>query len=129
MLSIHTAYCGQSNQDALLATDFIRADLPNENTEAQLYALVKKHQIHDCSPEYCGGPMPDRGPCCKEFLAPLEDITHVVPGELRYWYGRKTEANRFVVLYNLRLLLVESTPQCAVLHNRRIGQLCLKMCY
>ena len=39
----------------LISANVIRADLPDPNTELELYNLVKTHQIHHCIPSKCGG--------------------------------------------------------------------------
>ena len=102
----HCLLWTESKQDKLLSDHFIRADVPDPLKEPELYSLVVKHQIHNCDPEYCGGPLPNDGPCRKGFPTPLAEYTHVQSGELRYRYAQKKEEDRHVVPYNARLLLI-----------------------
>jgi len=41
----------------------IRSDLPDKQSEPELYEKVIKHQIHTCSPQRCGGPSPPGQQC------------------------------------------------------------------
>jgi hypothetical protein len=37
----------------MIAENLIRSDLPDPNTEPELYQLVLTHQIHTCNPNKC----------------------------------------------------------------------------
>jgi len=56
---------------SLIAKDIIRADVPDSEQEPELFDLVMKHQIHTCSPQKCGGPLPNGMQCKKHFPQPL----------------------------------------------------------
>jgi len=50
----------------MIAKDLIRSDLPNPNTEPELYAKVKANQIHTCNSK-CGGPVVPGHTCKNDF--------------------------------------------------------------
>ena len=56
---------------SLIAKDIICADVPDPEQEPELFDLVMKHQIHTCSPQKCGGPLPNGMQCKKHFPQPL----------------------------------------------------------
>ena len=60
----------------LIASNKIRADMPDPITEPKLYQLVKKHQVHHCIPSKCGGPHINGKQCDKKFPKPLSEKTY-----------------------------------------------------
>ncbi len=96
----------EKSVDQLIEESFIRADVPDPKLEPLLYELVIKFQIHACKETLCGGPQAPTGQCRKGFPAPLSSTTHHEEGNLRYSYKRISEADRWVVPYNAKLLLL-----------------------
>jgi hypothetical protein len=92
--------------DKLIEESYIRADIPDRNLEPRLHELVMKFQIHTCREDLCGGAQAPTGQCRKGFPAPLSPTTHLEKGSLRYTYKRTSEADRWVVPYNAKLLLL-----------------------
>ena len=90
----------------LIEESFVRADVPDPHLEPLLYELVIKFQIHTCQETLCGGPQAPTGQCRKGFPAPLSFTTYQEKGNLRYTYKRLLEADRWVVPYNAKLLLL-----------------------
>ncbi|KAK9444150.1 DNA helicase PIF1, ATP-dependent [Metarhizium brunneum] len=88
----------------LLASGFVRADIPDPEKEPELHSLVMKYQIHKCKDYICGGPG-RYGKCSKGFPADVSRRTFHQPGNPRYTYAR-TEADVWVVPYNAQLLLI-----------------------
>ena len=54
----------------MINENIIRADLPNPNTEPELYIKVRENQIHNCNLK-CGGPAAPGHICKKDFLVPF----------------------------------------------------------
>jgi hypothetical protein len=105
--AIHThgiAYLSKSISE-LINSNVIRADMPDPNSEPELYELVKKHQVHTCDTR-CGGPAPS-GLCCKKgFSQPYSDTTHEDPNSLRYIYHRTKEEDLYIVPYHAPTLFL-----------------------
>jgi hypothetical protein len=94
----HCAYWATKSISELIALHYIRADMPDQTLEPELWAAVNKHQIHKCMPHLCQGPVLD-GQCKKGFPAPLSLSTHNDNAQMRYTYRRTREADRYVVPY------------------------------
>src|SRR5436305_6569541 len=92
--------------DELIAEDYIRADLPDPILEPELHRLVQQHQIHNCTNQSCRLGQRDDEPCRKGFPVPLEPQTYQKEGELRYRYKRLKDADRWIVPYSPRILLL-----------------------
>lgn len=104
-IHVHCLLWTENSVDQLLATNYVRADIPDPNKEPLLHRLVTKWNIHTCRSHICGGPG-SRGVCEKSFPATLSNTTHHISGHSRYTYKRTTEAERWVVPYNPQLLLL-----------------------
>ncbi|GBC38079.1 PIF1-like helicase domain-containing protein [Rhizophagus irregularis DAOM 181602=DAOM 197198] len=105
--AIHThgiAYLSKSISE-LIDSNVIRADMPDPNSEPELYELVKKHQIHTCDSR-CGGPAPSGSRCKKGFPQPYSDTTHEDPNSLRYIYHRTKEEDLYVIPYHAPTLFL-----------------------
>ena len=91
----------------MISREFIRADVPDETVEPELFELVQRHQLHRCSPQLCRRHLRDTDiKCTKGFPADLSQTTFQRPGDLRYTYKRLTDGDRWVVPYSPRLLLL-----------------------
>ena len=84
----------------------IRSDLPDPLSEPELYSLVKKHQIHTCSENHCGGPALPGQMCKKKFPRAFAPCTYYNEGEQRYIYRCVTEEDQWVVPYHPPTLLI-----------------------
>src|SRR2546430_12892168 len=102
----HSLLWTQRTIDELIAEDYIRADLPDPILEPELHTLVQQNQIHSCANHSCRLGRRDDEPCRKGFPASLEPRTYHQDGELRYRYKRLKEADRWVVPYCPRILLL-----------------------
>ncbi|GBC40545.2 PIF1-like helicase domain-containing protein [Rhizophagus irregularis DAOM 181602=DAOM 197198] len=105
--AIHThgiAYLSKSISE-LIDSNVIRADMPDPNSEPELYELVKKHQIHTCDSR-CGGSAPSGSRCKKGFPQPYSDTTHEDPNSLRYIYRRTKEEDLYVIPYHAPTLFL-----------------------
>ena len=92
--------------DALIAIDFIRADLPDPAMEPELHRLVLENQMHTCREGLCLKRHLIGSQCAKGFPADLSDRTYHHDRELRYRYKRLKEEDRWVVPYSPKILLV-----------------------
>lgn len=63
----HTILWVEKSIIEMIEENLIRADLPDQNLEPELYQLVITHQIHTCRPGKCGGPAPHGQVCKKNF--------------------------------------------------------------
>ncbi|GES98086.1 DNA helicase Pif1, ATP-dependent [Rhizophagus clarus] len=90
----------------LIASNAIRADMPDPITEPELYQLVKKHQIHRCIPSKCGGPCNNNGQCNQKFPKPLSEITYFDNETGRFVYRRTKPEDQWVVSYHAPTLLL-----------------------
>ena len=103
----HMLLWTESGADALISKGFIRADLPDQALEPELYQAVTKHQIHRCHADLCRkGPLLDHECCSKGFPAPLSQDTHRRGRDLRYTYRRSKDEDRWVVPYTPTILLL-----------------------
>ena len=84
----------------------IRSDLPDKQSEPELYEKVIKHQIHTCSPQRCGGPAPPGQQCKRGFPRPYSPVTYYKSEQLRYVYRCITPEDRWVVPYHPETLLI-----------------------
>ena len=81
----HSVLWTEKSIEALIAEDFIRADIPDPIREPRLHHLVMQHQIHRCDRNLCGLRRYDN--CCtKGFPAELSERTYQRPHELRFIY-------------------------------------------
>jgi hypothetical protein len=90
----------------LIASNTIRADIPDPILEPELYHLVLTYQIHYCDANKCGGPGTDNHPCKKGFPQPLSNYTYCKGNSKRYTYKRIKDADRWVVPYHPETLLL-----------------------
>jgi len=104
----HTHCClwVTENKDAMISQHTIRSDLPNPELEPELYELVKKHQIHTCTQQHCGGPAPPGQRCKCNFPCQFAPCTYYKSDELRYVYRCVTEEDRWIVPYHAPTLLI-----------------------
>lgn len=102
----HSLLWTESSVESLIQQNYIRADLPDQILEPELYELVLQHQIHRCDQQRCGRNPDDVGKCRKGFPADLSPTTHQIPGQIRYSYQRHAEADKYVVPYSPRLLFL-----------------------
>jgi hypothetical protein len=107
----------------MISESTIRSDLPNPNYEPELYDLVKKHQIHTCTNERCGGPAPLGHVCKRGFPRPFADRTQYNSTELRYIYQCITENDRWVVPYHAPTLFIwNAHMNCQYVSSRALGR-------
>ena len=59
----------------MISKNLIRSDLPDPNTEFELYTKVKQYQIHVCSIK-CGGQATSGHTCKKGFPRPFSLTTY-----------------------------------------------------
>ena len=102
----HSLLWVQKPLSDLISEEFIRADLPDATTEPELHQLVIRHQIHTCSGQLCRKDCNDAIQCRKGFPADLSSHTHQKAGELRFTYKQLNDADRWVVPYAPRILLI-----------------------
>jgi len=69
----------------MINENLIRSDLPNPNTEPDLYEKVKANQIHTCSSK-CGGPAAPGHTCKKGFPHPFSPNTYFDNDTQRFIY-------------------------------------------
>ncbi|CAG8727692.1 7497_t:CDS:1 [Ambispora leptoticha] len=89
----------------LIHLNLIRVNVPDPNTEPELYRLVTIFQIHYCDHK-CGGPTSNGEQCSKGFSQPLSQITYCSPNTLRYVYRHTKEEDRMVIPYHPETLLI-----------------------
>ena len=82
----HSCIWVSKTQEEMITEHVIRSDLPNQDLEPELYALVKAHQIHTCTERHCGGPAPPGHMCKKNFPRPFAHFTYYKKDESRYVY-------------------------------------------
>jgi PIF1-like helicase/Helitron helicase-like domain at N-terminus len=102
----HTILWVEKSIPEMIEENLIRSDLPDPNTEPELYQLVLSHQIHTCSPGKCGGPAPPGQVCKKKFPRPYSPITYYDAEQSRYVYRCVNERDRWVVPYHAPTLLI-----------------------
>jgi hypothetical protein len=103
----HSLYWVSESIEAMIGREFIRADVPDETAEPELFELVQRHQIHRCSTQLCRRRLQHTDiKCTKGFPAELSNTTFQRPEDLRYTYKRLRDADRWVVPYSPRLLLL-----------------------
>jgi len=90
----------------LIASNAIRADLPDPITEPKLYKLVKKHQIHHCISSKCGGPCSNGGQCNQKFPKLLSETTYFDNETGNFVYRRTKPEDQWVVSYHAPTLLL-----------------------
>jgi hypothetical protein len=103
----HSLYWISESIEDMISREFIRADVPDETVEPELFELVQRHQIYRCSLQlYCRHLRDTDIKCTKGFPADLSQTTFQRPGDLRYTYKRLTDRDRWVVPYLPRLPLL-----------------------
>ena len=104
----HTHCCLWTTESkaVMITNNTIRSDLPDPELEPELYDLVKKHQIHTCSQQHCGGPAPLGQTCKRNFPRQFATSTYYKCDELRYVYKCITEEDRWIVPYHAPTLLI-----------------------
>ena len=81
----HGIYWVSKTIEQMISENLIRSDLPDPNTEFELYTKVKKHQIHVCSAK-CGGQAAPGHTCKKGFPHPFSPTTYYDESTQRYIY-------------------------------------------
>ena len=93
--------------EEMIAEDYVRADLPDPETEPELHELVRQQQTHNCRNDLRRKSLDkDLEVCHKGLPAPLSDVTHRVGDNLRYNYKRTKEADRWRSPYNAVILWI-----------------------
>ena len=82
----------------------IRSDLPDPNTEPDLYAKVQSNQIHTCSLK-CGGPAAPEHTCKKGFPRPFSSYTYFDDTQ-RYIYKCTKPEDQWIVPYHPQTLMI-----------------------
>jgi len=103
---VHTCLWVSKSIDNMIDEHIIRSDLPDKQSEPELYEKVIKHQIHTCSPQRCGGPAPPGQQCKRGFPRPYSPVTYYKSEQLRYVYRCITPEDRWVVPYHPETLLI-----------------------
>ncbi|RHZ83458.1 hypothetical protein Glove_92g61 [Diversispora epigaea] len=76
----------------LIDNNVIQADLPNPETETELYHLVTSNNIHHCNLLHCNGPAPPGQQYKQGFPQPLSDITYHHPESSDLFEIHETDA-------------------------------------
>jgi hypothetical protein len=102
---LHGCYWTSTSTSDLLAQHTIRSDLPDPETEPELYHAVIANQIHECKPSLCSGPALPGERCKKGFPRPFSSSTYEDPASLYYIYECHKPEDQYVVPYHPATLL------------------------
>ena len=89
----------------MINENLIRSDLPDSNTEPDLYAKVKANQIHTCSLK-CEGPAPPGHTCKKGFPRPFSSNTYFDVNTQHYIYKCTKPEDQWIVPYHSQTLMI-----------------------
>ena len=101
----HGVYWTSKPIDQLIAENLIRSDLPNPDTEPELYAKVKANQVHTCSIK-CGGPASPGHTCKKGFPHSFSSATYFDADTQRYVYKCIKAEDQWIVPYHAETLMI-----------------------
>jgi hypothetical protein len=101
----HSIYWTSKTIEQMINENLIRTDLPDPNTEPELFEKVKANQIHTCSLK-CGGPAPLGHTCKKGFPRPFSSYTYFDTDTQRYIYRCIKPEDQWVVPYHPQILMV-----------------------
>ena len=101
----HGVYWVSKSIEQMINENLIRSDLPDPNTEPDLYEKVKANQIHTCSSK-CGGPAAPGHTCKKGFPRPFSPYTYFDINTQRYIYKCTKPEDQWVVPYHAQTLLI-----------------------
>jgi hypothetical protein len=101
----HGIYWTSKTIEQMISENLIRSDLPNPNTEPELYTKVQAHQIHVCSAK-CGGQAAPGHTCKKGFPRPFSPITYYDNDTHRYIYKCIKPEDQWVVPYHPQTLMI-----------------------
>lgn len=101
----HGVYWVSKTIEEMINENLIRSDLPDPNTEPELYEKVKANQIHTCSSK-CDGPAAPGHTCKKGFPHPFSSCTYFDTDTQRYIYKCTKPEDQWVVPYHPQTLMV-----------------------
>ena len=101
----HNIYWVSKTIEQMISENLIRSDLPDPNTEFELYTKVKAHQIHVCSIK-CGGPAASGHTCKKGFPRPFSTTTYYDNTIQKYIYKCVKPEDQWVVPYHPETLMI-----------------------
>ena len=101
----HGVYWVSKTIEEMINENLIRSDLPNPNTEPDLYEKVKANQIHTCSSK-CGGPAAPGHTCKKGFPHPFSPNTYFDTNTQRYIYRCTKPDDQWIVPYHPQTLMI-----------------------
>jgi hypothetical protein len=101
----HGVYWVSKTIEQMINENLIRSDLPDPNTEPELYAKVKANQIHTCSLK-CEGPAAPGHTCKKGFPHPFSPNTYFDNDTQRYIYRCTKPEDQWVVPYHAQTLMI-----------------------
>jgi PIF1-like helicase/Helitron helicase-like domain at N-terminus len=101
----HGIYWTSKTIEQMIAENIIRSDLPDPNTEPELYVKVMANQIHTCSLK-CGGPASPGHTCKKGFPRPFSPTTYYDVNAHRYIYKCTKPEDQWVVPYHAETLII-----------------------
>ena len=101
----HGIYWVSNSIEQMINENLIRSDLPDPNTEPELYAKVKANQIHTCSSK-CEGPAAPGHTCKKGFPRPFSSCTYYNTDTQHYIYKCTKPEDQWVVPYHAQTLMI-----------------------
>jgi hypothetical protein len=101
----HGVYWVSKTIEQMINENLIRTDLPDPNTEPELYAKVKANQVHTCSLK-CGGPAALGHTCKKGFPRPFSPYTYFDTDTQRYIYKCVKPDDQWIVPYHPQTLMI-----------------------
>jgi len=101
----HGIYWVSKSIEQMINENLIRSDLPDPNTEPDLYAKVKANQIHTCSLK-CGGPAAPGHTCKKGFPHPFSPNTYFDNDTQRFIYRCTKPEDQWIVPYHAQTLMI-----------------------
>jgi hypothetical protein len=101
----HGIYWVSKTIGQMISENLIRSDLPDPNTEPDLYAKVKANQIHTCSSK-CNGPAALGHTCKKGFTRPFSPYTYFDIDTQRYIYKCTKPEDQWIVPYHAQTLMI-----------------------
>lgn len=101
----HGVYWTSKTIEQMINENLIRSDLPDPNTEPDLYAKVQANQIHTCSLK-CGGLAASGHTCKKGFPRPFSSYTYFDTNTQRYIYKCIKPEDQWIVPYHPQTLMI-----------------------
>lgn len=117
----HGVYWVSKSIEQMINENLIRADLPDPNTEPELYVKVKANQVHTCSSK-CGGPAALGHTCKKGFPRSFSSCTYFDNDTQRYIYKCTKPEDQWIVPYHAQTLMIwDAHMNIQYVSSRRLG--------